>query len=123
MAFKRYNIEIGQGVDVHGADTNNAVKKALADAMHHCCMAGMSEIHGILDKKGQVRLDIDVYVPSPEEVDEQMVKDYMSFMYDDVTVRAHKGGADPEGIALNGMPKTNILVTMDVITVWINVAD
>ena len=47
MAFKRYNIEIGQGVDVHGADTNNAVKKALADAMHHCCMAGMSEIHGI----------------------------------------------------------------------------
>jgi hypothetical protein len=44
-------------------------------------------------------------------------------MYDDVTVRAHKGGADPEGIALNGMPKTNILVALAVITVWINVAD
>ena len=42
-------------------------------------------------------------------------------MYDDVTVRTHKGGADPEGIALNGMPKTNILVALAVITVWINV--
>ena len=123
MAYKRFNIEIGQGVDVHGADTNNAVKKALADAMHHCCMAGMSEIFGISDKHGKVRLDIDVYVPSPEEVDEAMVKDYMSFMYDDVIVRVHKGGADPEGIALNGMPKTNILVALAVITVYINVED
>ena len=36
MAFKRLLIEIGQGVDMHGADQNNAVRKATQDAIHHC---------------------------------------------------------------------------------------
>lgn len=44
MAFKRLIIEIGQGVDMHGGDQNNAVLKATKDAIHHCCMAGISEI-------------------------------------------------------------------------------
>ena len=123
MAYKRLLIEIGQGVDMHGADTNKAVKKALTDAMHHCCMAGLSEIFEITDKHGKVRLDIDVYVPNPEEVEESLIRETMSFMYDDVGIRIHHGGADPEGIALNGMPKTNILVALAVITVWVNVEE
>ena len=44
MAFKRLIIEFGQGVDMHGGDQNNAVLKAAKDAVHHCCMAGISEI-------------------------------------------------------------------------------
>ena len=44
MAFKRLIIEFGQGVDMHGGDQNNAVLKATKDAIHHCCMAGISEV-------------------------------------------------------------------------------
>ncbi len=44
MAMKRLLIEFGQGVDMHGGDQNNAVRKATEDAIHHCCMAGISEI-------------------------------------------------------------------------------
>lgn len=51
MAFKRLIIEIGQGVDMHGGDQNNAVLKATKDAIHHCCMAGISEIFEIKDRK------------------------------------------------------------------------
>ena len=50
MAFKRLLIEFGQGVDMHGADQNNAVRKAAQDAVHHCCMAGISEIFEVKDR-------------------------------------------------------------------------
>ena len=45
--MKRLIIEFGQGVDMHGGDQNNAVLKATKDAIHHCCMAGISEIFDI----------------------------------------------------------------------------
>ena len=51
MAMKRLLIEFGQGVDMHGGDQNNAVRKATEDAIHHCCMAGISEIFEITDRK------------------------------------------------------------------------
>ena len=53
MAFKRLIIEFGQGVDMHGGDQNNAVLKATKDAIHHCCMAGISEVFEITDRKEQ----------------------------------------------------------------------
>ena len=53
MAMKRLIIEFGQGVDMHGGDQNNAVLKATKDAIHHCCIAGISEIFDITDRKNQ----------------------------------------------------------------------
>ena len=46
MERKRYLIEIGTGVDMHGGDMTGAALKAVKDAMSHCCMAGVREIHG-----------------------------------------------------------------------------
>ena len=44
MERKRYLIEIGTGVDMHGGDMTGAALKAVKDAMSHCCMAGGREV-------------------------------------------------------------------------------
>lgn len=120
MAFKRLIIEIGQGVDMHGGDQNNAVRKATHDAIHHCCMAGISEIFAIEDRKKEARIKADIYVPRPEEVDPNVVTDLLSMWT--VETEVHHGGADPEGIALGGRPKTPITVALVVLTVYVDVA-
>lgn len=76
MAMKRLLIEFGQGVDMHGGDQNNAVRKATEDAIHHCCMAGISEIFEITDRKKQAFIKADIYAPHPEEVDPKIVTDF-----------------------------------------------
>ena len=46
MEKRRFLIEIGTGADLHGGDMTKAAQKAVKDAMSHCCMAGIREIHG-----------------------------------------------------------------------------
>ena len=86
MAMKRLIIEFGQGVDMHGGDQNNAVLKATKDAIHHCCMAGISEIFDITDRKTQAYIKADIYAPHPEEVDPSVVTDYLSWWNVDAEV-------------------------------------
>ena len=119
MAFKRLIIEIGQGVDMHGGDQNNAVLKATKDAIHHCCMARISEVFEITDRKTQAKIHADIYVPHPEQADAAVVTDYLSKWTVDAEV--HRGGANPRGIALDGDPETEITVAIVVLTVYVDV--
>ena len=119
MAMKRLIIEFGQGVDMHGGDQNNAVLKATKDAIHHCCMAGISEIFDITDRKTQAYIRADIYAPHPEEVDPSVVTDYLEWW--NVDAEVHQGGANPEGIALNGKPKTEITIAIVALTVYVDV--
>lgn len=118
MAFKRLIIEIGQGVDMHGGDQNNAILKATKDALHHCCMACISEIFEIKDKKKEAKIKADIYVPHPEKADPNVVIDYLNMW--EVTAEVHQGGANPEGIALGDNPKTDITVAIVVLTVYVD---
>ena len=113
MAMKRLLIEFGQGVDMHGGDQNNAVLKAAKDAIHHCCMAGISEIFEITDRKTQAFIKADIYAPHPEEVDPAVVTDYLKWW--NVKAEVH------EGIALNGKPKTEITIAIVALTVYVDV--
>ena len=82
---------------MHGGDQNNAVLKATKDAIHHCCMAGISEIFEITDRKTQAFIKADIYAPHPEEVDPSVVTDCLEWW--NVEAEVHQGGANPEGIA------------------------
>ncbi|MBO7727057.1 MAG: Lin0512 family protein [Oscillospiraceae bacterium] len=119
MAFKRLIIEFGQGVDMHGGDQNNAILKATKDAVHHCCMAGISEIFEIKDRKTEAKIHADIYVPHPEQADPAVVTDYLSRWTVDTEV--HQGGANPRGIAFDGDPETEITIAIVVLTVYVNV--
>ncbi len=119
MAFKRLLIEFGQGVDMHGGDQNNAILKAAKDAVHHCCMAGISEIFEIRDRMTQTKVHADIYVPHPEEADPAVVTEYLNWWPIDAEI--HQGGANPRGIALNGDPETEITIAIVVLTVYVDV--
>ena len=120
MAMKRLIIEFGQGVDMHGGDQNNAVLKAVKDAVHHCCMAGISEIFTITDRKKQAKIKADIYAPHPEQVDPEVVTGYLSSLDWDVEAEIHQGGANPEGIAFDGQPKTEITIAIVALTVYVD---
>ena len=119
MAFKRLIIEFGQGVDMHGGDQNNAVLKATKDAIHHCCMAGITEVFGMTDIKTQAKIHADIYVPYPEKTDPSVVTDYLNMWTIDAEV--HQGGANPRGIALFEDPETDITIAIVVLTVYVDV--
>jgi uncharacterized protein (TIGR02058 family) len=119
MAFKRLLIEFGQGVDMHGADQNNAVRKAAQDAVHHCCMAGISEIFEVKDRMTQTKVHADVYAPHPEQVDPSAVTEYLHWWPVDVEV--HPGGANPRGIAFDGDAESEITIALVVLTVYVDV--
>ena len=121
MTYKRLLIEFGQGVDMHGGDQNNAVRKAVQDAVHHCCMAGLFEIFDMKDLKKEAKIHADVYVPYPEKADPAVVTDSLEWWTVDVDV--HQGGANPRGIALGSDPKTEITIALVVLTIYVAVED
>ena len=119
MAFKRLLIEFGQGVDMHGGDQNNAVLKAAQDAIHHCCMAGISEIFEMKDLMKEAWIHADIYVPHPELADPSVLTDYLNWWT--VEAEVHQGGANPRGIAFAGSPETEITIAVVVLTVYVDV--
>ena len=118
MAFKRLLIEFGQGVDMHGGNQNNAILKAAQDAVHHCCMAGISEIFDIQDRMSQTKVYADIYVPHPEQADPSGLIEYLNWW--PVEAKLHYGGANPKGIAFDGAPETEITIAIVVLTIYVD---
>ena len=93
--------------------------KATKGAIHHCCIAGISEIFEITDRKTQAYIKADIYAPHPEEVDASVVTDYLNMW--NIEAEVHQGGANPRGIALNGKSETEITIAIVVLTVYVEV--
>lgn len=122
MAFQRYLIEIGQGVDMHGGDNTNAALKALKDATHHCCMAGIHDIFGLEPCKENIRVKADIYAPDPIQISEAPLLQYLGAY--DVEINVHEGGASAPGLCMPQMGEGNhITIVLAVLTVYVNVED
>ena len=120
MAFHRYLIEIGQGVDMHGEDISGAALKAVKDATHHCCMAGVHDIFQLAPSKESIRVQADIYVPVPGQVDPQPIRDYLGLY--DTDVRLHTGGAFTPGLSLPMMGEgSHITIALAILTVYLNI--
>lgn len=117
MKKQRYLIEIGTGVDMHGGDVTNAACKAVRDALSHCCMAGVREIHGAGPERIALRVQISCL--RPEELDLVRVREPVSF-YDDVEVVPVSGGASEKGLHVEAMGAGDTLVVaVAIITVYL----
>lgn len=66
MAMVRCIMEMGMGVDVHGKDYTSAAKRAVFDAIHHSSL-GFQRLLG--KSADDMRVDVTIGVPKPEEVD------------------------------------------------------
>lgn len=117
MEKKRYLIEIGTGVDMHGCDSNKAAIKAVKDALSHCCLAGIREIHQ--SSPDDMALHIKICCPSPEIIDYEQIKEPVSF-YKDIEITAKKGGATERGLYVPEMGEgENLVVAVAIITVYL----
>lgn len=68
MAGKRFIVEIGTGIDLHGEDATKAACRAVRDAVSRSCLCGIVEIMGIQDLNA-LDVEIVVAVPRPQDVD------------------------------------------------------
>ncbi len=73
VAGKRFVVEIGTGIDLHGEDATKAACRAVRDAVSRSCLCGIVEIMGIQDLNS-LDVEIVVAVPRPQNVDLEQVK-------------------------------------------------
>ena len=71
MNYRRYILELGTGIDLHGEDVNEAAKRAVRDATTRVSMIGLRDVFGFrsmeeLDEA--LMVDVTVAVPYPERV-------------------------------------------------------
>lgn len=118
MNKKRYVVEIGTGIDLHGEDATEAACRAVKDAISRSCLCGLLEIVGLKDPE-QMELDILVACPKPEEVDLERVKNAAPIGRK--TARAVPGGMTAQGLCVPrfGPDCDRIMVANAAVTVFV----
>ena len=115
--MRRFIIEFGSGVDLHGMDSTKAAVKAVKDAVSHCCLCGLSEV---LDKDEKVHLGVVIGVPGHEEVDADAVRAALPVpeMCSGIDIR--EGGLRAKGLHVEALGKGDCLIIANaVITVYV----
>jgi len=93
---KRYIIEFGIGLDMHGQDVSKAAKKAVTNAVSKSCLCGLTEVLGLEDLDKEVFIKVTVAVSNPERVDKEAVAACLPVGRAEVT--AVKGGLTVPGL-------------------------
>jgi len=119
MTRKRFIVELGTGVDLHGEDVTEAACRAVKDAVSKNCLCGLMEI---LEIKGEDQIEVDVLVaaPRPDDVDLKRVMEVLPFGRK--TARAVAGGLTAQGLCVPrfGPDCDQIVVANAAVTVYIN---
>ena len=72
MDYRRYIVEFGTGVDLHGEDETKAAQKAVKDAISHCSMVGLGQLFKIgsfAELEEALMVDITIATPNPDKID------------------------------------------------------
>jgi len=119
MAEKRFIIELGTGVDVHGQDATKAASRAVKDAVSHSCLCGLLEIVQLRDPD-EMRVEVLVAVPEPEHVRADEVLTMIPFGRKEL--RVVQGGLQAPGVDLPelGDEPSDVIVANAAVTVWVN---
>lgn len=95
MPKKRFIVEIGTGVVLHGGDMTKAAVRAVNDAVSRSCLCGLFEIAG-LKSPDQMHVEVKIACPYPEKVDTQVV--IKAVPVGKATVEAVTGGLTARGL-------------------------
>ncbi len=119
MEMKRYVVEWGTGVDVHGMNVTKAASKALRDAISHCCMVGLTEYAGLTRLSEQMKLDVKIACPRKDELNvEEALKGLPA--YKNINVEVVDGGLEIDGMDLPGVDGGRTIIVVNAgITVWV----
>jgi len=121
VVLKRYIVEIGTGMDMHGGDVTNAAQKAVKDAISHSCLCGMFDIIGITNPN-QMHIEVKVACPYPERLNHQEVLKAVPF--GSTQLEAVAGGLSVRGLELPELGEGDtIVVAVAALTVYVEVED
>lgn len=74
--YRRYLLENGTGVDLHGKDETKAAQKAIKDAISHSSMIGLGslfKINSFQELEEALMVDVTIATPNPKSVDKNAV--------------------------------------------------
>ena len=109
--WKRYLVEFGTGVDLHGMDVMEAARRAVKDAVSHCCMCGLVEALGLKDLKHDMYVSMKIAAPDPEHVDPEALKKLM--ITENVDVEVVEGGMLLPGLHVDEFGKGDQIVIVN----------
>lgn len=109
--IKRYVVELGTGVDLHGMDVTKAACKAVKNAISQSCLCGISEILNLEDMADGMHIDLTVAAPFPEQVDQEKVAAVLPF--GSVSVHVEQGGLKTPGMAVPSLGKGNTIIVVN----------
>ena len=118
---RRFVIEMGTGIDLHGRDVTKAAARAVKDAISRSCLCGLVEVVGLTDLD-TMHVDILVGVPRPEQVEEETVMAVVPFGVKKLEVVT--GGLEAPGLFVPELGRDAwITMANAVVTVWIEQAE
>lgn len=119
MAYRRYLVEFGTGADLHGLDAAKAARRAVKNAMSHCCLCGIEDLLGIRDPGRAMKVQIRVGCPNPEQVAAEELAAMIPFGSPEVEVVP--GGLCVRGLAVPSLGEgDSILLANAALTVWVD---
>ncbi len=118
MTARRYIVELGTGIDLHGENMTEAACRAVKDAISRSCLCGLLEILN-LETLNTVRIEIQVAVPEPDKVDLEKVAAQVPI--GKPVAQAIAGGMQAPGLCVPrfGPGCDTIVVANAAVTVWI----
>ena len=118
MERKRFIIEIGTGIDLHGEDSTEAACRAVKNAISSNCLCGLAEILKP-DEVKKIEIEILIATPKPEMVDVDRVKEMAPI--GEKTVTVVEGGMMAKGLMVPrfGPDRDQILVANAALTVFV----
>ncbi len=76
MEYRRYLVEVGTGIDLHGEDETKAAQRAVKDAISHSSMVGLSQLFKVgnfAELEEALMVDVTIATPNPEKVNGDVV--------------------------------------------------
>ena len=120
MAYKRYVVEFGMGADLHGGDLTKAAKKAVKDALSHCCLCGLQDILALSNPDAAMKVHVKIGCTNPEKVDKAEVLTMVPVGQAEVEVV--EGGINEVGLYVGRFGEGNLIEIVNaVLTVWVDV--
>ena len=98
VQMKRFAVELGMGVDLHGQDVTKAAQRAVRNAIERTSLPGLRQVAGLADASEMI-VEVLVAVPRPDEVDADAVLAVLPFGRK--TLRLEHGGMlGPSGVVI-----------------------
>jgi uncharacterized protein (TIGR02058 family) len=116
---KRFIVEIGTGIDIHGENVTKAACRAVKDAVSRSCLCGLLEVLELTNLE-DIKVDIQVASPNPDQVDLEQVMAEVPIGRK--SARAVEGGMTAQGLCVPQFaPQCDqIVVANAAVTVFIN---